>query len=311
MIIIGILLIIICLILIIKKDDESDFLTLDSSYNTKENDQSNTTKAPTNVSNIIQKKSDYSSSELHQRIQNLNKIIQQQKEEKRAREPLQRAYFLNTYNLMELKNVTLSPKRTSRKLVREMPEIKYSSVRSTTPIHKVNTFIVIDIETTGLSSTIDKILEISAIKFINGEPIEYLTTLLNPKKEIPIEITNINHITNEMVQDSPEVGYIISCFTEFIKGFNIVGYNLPFDLKFLHVNGMNLFSEKRQFFDVLPLCRKYFKNTVSNYKLDTICDYGEIYRPNGHRATDDALATGIIFRDVGNKIINPEYEYSG
>lgn len=212
---------------------------------------------------------------------------------------------------MEFKNVTLSTKRTSKKLVREMPEIKYSSIRSTTPIHKVNTFIVIDIETTGLSSTIDKILEISAIKFVNGEPIECLSTLINPKKDIPTEITNINNITNEMVQNSPEIGYIISNFTEFIKGYNIVGYNLPFDLKFLHVNGMDFFSEKRQFFDALPLCRKYFKNMVSNYKLDTICNYTELYRQNSHIASDDALATGIIFRDIGNKIINPEYEYSG
>ena len=295
-ILIGIILIIILFILAIKpKDDEFDFLTLNTGHNEKEK---------INNADITSKESNYSLSELHLEIPKV-------KQEKTIRQIQQKIYFLNTYNSMKLIKVSLSEKPVSKKLVREMPEIKYSSVRSTTPIHKVNTFIVIDIETTGLSSTIDKILEISAIKFINGEPIEYLTTLLTPKKEIPIEITNINHITNEMVQDSPEVGYVISCFTEFIKGFNIVGYNLPFDLKFLHVNGMDLFSEKRQFFDVLPLCRKYLKNTVSNYKLDTICDYGEIYRPNGHRATDDALATGIIFRDVGNKIINPEYEYSG
>ena len=127
-------------------------------------------------------------------------------------------------------------------------------------------------------------------------------------KLIPTEITTITHIDNKMVENSPEIAYVSNSFSDFIKGFNLVGYNLDFDLKFLHVNGIELFNEKRQFFDVLDICKQYFsKGTVENYRLDTIAPLCGIYRTNSHRATEDALATGIIFRDIGHKLQNGEH----
>ena len=181
-----------------------------------------------------------------------------------------------------------------------MPELKFSSITSRTSLDTINTFVVIDTETTGLNAGSDELLEISIIKFIDSEPKDCLTTLLKPKKSIPKEIEKINHITNEMVQNSPSIEYVIKDFSDFIKGFNIVGYNLEFDIKFLYRNGMDFFTEKRRFYDVLPLCRRTLKDDfMPNYKLDTVCSHLGIQRTNAHRATEDALATGILFRDIG------------
>ncbi|MFR3783769.1 MAG: PolC-type DNA polymerase III [Clostridia bacterium] len=190
-----------------------------------------------------------------------------------------------------------------RNFLKDMPEYKFSLVRKNTPIDRLQNFIAIDTETTGLHPSTNELVEISAVKFINGEPVECLTSLVKPKKEISQDISNINHITNKMVENSPKIENITASFNDFCKGFNIVGYNLKFDLKFLYVNNINLFNEKRYFFDALELAKKLYKNKLYNFKLDTVAEELELYRTNAHRATEDAFVTGIIFRDLGNYLI--------
>mgnify|MGYP000171832325 FL=1 len=189
--------------------------------------------------------------------------------------------------------------------MKDFPQITYKTVRKNTKLDKLNDFIVIDTETTGLKPSQDELLEISAIKYSNQKPIECLTALIKPKKIISNSITNINHIDNNLVKNSPNIQEVINSFSNFISGYNLVGYNIDFDLRFLYVNGLELFNEKREFYDVLIMCRKYFSGWgLTNYKLDTICDFYNIYRPQAHRATEDALATGQLFIDIGKKITN-------
>ena len=239
-------------------------------------------------------------------IQLEEKIEESRKNEKERKE-YNNTYYQDCYIKLNCISPKIDNMKTKKNFLKDLPELKFSNITSKTSMDTINTFVVIDTETTGLSPSTDELLEISAIKFINSEPTECMTTLLKPKKNISDEIQAINHITNEMVQSSPTVEYVIKDFSEFIKGFNIVGYNLEFDIKFLFKNGLDLFSEKRRFYDVLSICKKFFKDKyLVNYKLDTICSHLGIQRTNSHRATEDALVTGILFRDIGNSMKNKE-----
>ncbi len=244
-------------------------------------------------------------------IQELKKCIKEQKSVKEIIQEEHRENYIKNrekeflLTLQDIKYISpkISKKFVPRQFLKNFPYYDFCSIRKNTPNSTLENFVVIDTETTGLHPSSDEILEISAIKFIDSNPVECLSTLVRPKTKISEQVTSINHITNDLVQHSPNINCIIEDFSNFIHGFNIVGYNLDFDLKFLYVNGLKLFDEKRKFFDVLDICKKYFgKNTIENFKLDTICEVCNLYRPQAHRATEDALATGILFRDIGNKI---------
>ncbi len=211
----------------------------------------------------------------------------------------QKMLFKKTLESMNNVSVEIKKDITYRKkFLRDMPEYKFSQITKSSLKNLFKDFVVIDVETTGLSAKDDEIIEISVVKFKNYTPIEYMSTLVRPQEYIREEITKINNITNEMVKDSPSISQVVDSFSDFIKGFNIVGYNLEFDLKFLYANNLDLFSEKRKFFDALELAKKVINtDCINDYKLTTVCNFCDLQRDDEHKALSDALATGIIFRD--------------
>lgn len=240
----------------------------------------------------------------------------QQEEARRQREEQRKQHiikckndFLNISNGINRINIEIKESLYKKRNLCDMPEITFSTIRKNSNYRDISNFIAVDVETTGLQPKRDDIIEISAVKFIDGEPIECMSTLINPKKAIPTDVTEINNITNEMVKDSPSISNVIDSFSDFIKGFNIVGYNLEFDLNFLFINNLDLFSEKRKFYDLLPICRRHIsKDYVCNYKLNTVCEYYNIYRDDAHRSMSDALATGLLFSNIAKEIKNTIYD---
>ncbi len=158
-----------------------------------------------------------------------------------------------------------------------------------------DTYVVFDIETTGLSPNNDRITEIGAVKIKNGEILERYNQLINPEIPIPEKIVDLTGITDELVKDKPKISEILPDFYSFIEGANLVAHNASFDVGFIRENlkllGIDL---KNPVIDTLELCRSLFP-TLRNHKLNTVAKHLNVSLENHHRAVDDAKATADIF----------------
>ncbi len=164
------------------------------------------------------------------------------------------------------------------------------------PLLELDEFISFDLETTGLNPDKDKITEIAACRFINGEFTEEFTTLINPGIPIPKNITALTGITNKMVEDAPSINDALPDFMKFIGSTPLVAQNINFDYNFINKNlqGSNSPFSEIPLYDTLSLARGfiYFYNSFS---LGSLCDYYGIKIENAHRASADALCTGKLF----------------
>ncbi|SVB72003.1 uncharacterized protein METZ01_LOCUS224857, partial [marine metagenome] len=120
-------------------------------------------------------------------------------------------------------------------------------------------YIAFDFETTGLNPDKDRIIEIAAIKFVDGNPVDRFTTLLNPERTIDPFITDITGISDKMVRDKPIESDIIDEFIEFLTDLPLVAHNISFDKSFLDAL-CGRFSEPKNnnpLFDTLQLSRTF------------------------------------------------------
>jgi len=156
-------------------------------------------------------------------------------------------------------------------------------------------YVVFDVETTGLDSSKDEIIEIGACKIVNGKICEVFSTFVKPSKKIPSEITELTGIDEQMVKDAPTINYVLPDFYKFCYNSTIVAHNASFDMGFVYAVARK-FSYKfdNQIIDTLELSRQKIKG-LRNYKLGTLADYFNVSLKNAHRAVHDATATAKIF----------------
>lgn len=167
---------------------------------------------------------------------------------------------------------------------------------------KNKTFVVFDIETTGLDYRKDEIIEIGAVKVVNGEIKESFATLIKPTQEISQEITGINGITNEMVADAPIFGNVIADFYKFSKDAILVAHNAEFDTTFIKEHGKKYrFKFDNEIVDTLLLSRTYLKQ-LRHHKLKNLCEYFDVSLINAHRALNDTVATAKCFIKMADLI---------
>ena len=156
-------------------------------------------------------------------------------------------------------------------------------------------YAIVDIETTGGSSRLEKITEIAVYQF-DGEKVtgEY-STLVNPERNIPYFITNLTGITNEMVEDAPKFYEIARDIIEFTEGRTFVAHNARFDYSFIREEFRQLgYNYRRKVLDTVALSKKLFPGYRS-YSLGNICRDLKITINDRHRAAGDALATVRLF----------------
>ena len=104
---------------------------------------------------------------------------------------------------------------------------------------KLNEFVAIDLETTGLSPKEEFIIEVSAVKFINGTEHETFSFLLNPEKPIPSFIEDLTGISNSMVAGKPSFIDILDDFVKFVGKSPVIGHNVKFDIDFIKYHSNN------------------------------------------------------------------------
>lgn len=167
-------------------------------------------------------------------------------------------------------------------------------------MQKEKSFVVIDIETTGLNSNpnvgeVDHIIEVSAVKIENEKIKEKFSSFCACPIPLPQEIVALTGISNEDLKNAPVIKQVLCALRDFCKDCEIVGHNVSFDLGFLNYYGTKykiLFKDA--YADTLAMSRKFLKNKVKNFRLATVAEYFKL-KFKGHRALNDALVTAKIF----------------
>ena len=163
-------------------------------------------------------------------------------------------------------------------------------------------FCVFDIETTGLSLQRDKITEIGAVIVKNGEVIKTYDSFVNPHMEIPENIVELTHITNEMVADARDISEVLPEFFEFVGDRILVAHNASFDTGFVRKASEDCgLSFGYTYLDTLALS-KFVNPDLKKHKLDILAEYYNLGDFNHHRACDDSEMLAYILSAMFEKL---------
>lgn len=157
-------------------------------------------------------------------------------------------------------------------------------------------YIVIDVETTGLSPDDDRIIEVAAVKCENDRIVDSFHSLINPGRRIPSNVTKLTGIKNADVAGAPDMDTVAPELSEFIDNLPLVAHNANFDIKFI----ANAFkragvSKGMLYIDTLVLARNAFPD-MPNHKLSTLInELGLLDHEQEHRAMSDVEATQRLY----------------
>ncbi|MFW5630978.1 MAG: PolC-type DNA polymerase III [Acetivibrio ethanolgignens] len=155
--------------------------------------------------------------------------------------------------------------------------------------------VVFDIETTGFGPVKDAIIEIGAVKVVDGQITEKYSTFVNPDRPIPFEIEQLTGISDEMVLPYPMIDKILPEFLAFCEGCVLVAHNAGFDVSFITQKAKMLgISTDFTVVDTVGMARALLPD-LNKFKLNVVAKALDISLENHHRAVDDAGATGEIF----------------
>lgn len=158
-------------------------------------------------------------------------------------------------------------------------------------------YVVFDLETTGLSSRLDKIIEFGAVKMKNGEIIDRRQMFINPKRQIPASITELTRIRQSDVDDAKPMEEVFDDIRAFIGDAILVAHNAKFDYGMLNAAARELGKPEfdNPVIDTLPAARAMFE--LRSYRLGALCRHYDVsYDGEGaHRADYDAEVLSLVF----------------
>lgn len=162
----------------------------------------------------------------------------------------------------------------------------------------LNTYVVLDIETTGIGYKND-ILEFAAIKVKNNQVVDTLSFLISTENQIPYYISELTGITNDMLSEARPFSEHINEILSFIGDDIIVGHNIIFDIDRLNNKIYELTNKSigNYYSDTMRLAKERICD-IENYKLGSIAKYLNIDVENAHRSLDDCYTTWKCYQKL-------------
>lgn len=161
----------------------------------------------------------------------------------------------------------------------------------------IDSYVSLDLETTGLDPKKDKIIEIGAVRVRAGEITDRMETFVNPGRLLEERIIELTGICDEQLADAPEITEVLPKLLTFIGDDILLGHSVLFDYSFVKKAAVNqrLTFEKKGI-DTLKLARKFLPELESR-SLGFLCGHFHIEH-NAHRALADAEATFVLYQKL-------------
>ncbi|MBO5209961.1 MAG: 3'-5' exonuclease [Lachnospiraceae bacterium] len=161
-------------------------------------------------------------------------------------------------------------------------------------MERINSYVCLDLETTGLDPKKNKIIEIGAIKVSNGKIVEQLETFVNPGVKLEERIVELTGIKDEQLANAPEIGEVLPKLLSFVGEDILLGHSILFDYSFVKKAAVNQkLSFEKKGIDTLKIARKFLPDLESR-SLGFLCNHFGIEH-SAHRALADAKATAMLY----------------
>ncbi|MDO4343622.1 MAG: exonuclease domain-containing protein [Eubacteriales bacterium] len=168
----------------------------------------------------------------------------------------------------------------------------------------IREYTALDLETTGLSASRDRILEIGALRVQDGVVTDTYHTLVDCQMKIPWQITRLTGITEEMMEaarekgEAPKACQAVEELLDFCGQRPVLGHNILFDYSFIKHQAVNQ-GEKFEVLgiDTLKIARRFLAQLPSR-SLESLCGYYRIEQRQSHRAVDDAYAAHLLYEKL-------------
>lgn len=165
----------------------------------------------------------------------------------------------------------------------------------------VDDYVLVDIETTGLSPQKDDIIEIGAIKVKNNEIVDTYSSLINIGRNVPSHITKLTGITTEMITSEGKAPCdVLKEFIDFAGENIIVGHNVNFDINFIYDKCEKHLEHhlSNNFIDTMKIAKRLV--LTPNYKLGTLAEYFDVDYNGAHRGLKDVEITYEVYNKLKN-----------
>lgn len=158
-----------------------------------------------------------------------------------------------------------------------------------------NSYISIDLETTGLNPKLDKIIEIGGVKVVNGKVTDTFSTFVNPGMKLKERVAELTGIRDEILAEAPTMDEVLPGLMAFLEELPLLGHRILFDYSFLKKAAVDRkLSFEKNGLDTLKIARRYLPQ-LEHRTLAYLCNYYGIGH-TAHRALNDAMATHELYQ---------------